>query len=45
MSRPQETGARRGPADFNVPGMIALGLAGAGLGAALSFGVRAAGMT
>lgn len=29
----------------NVPGMIALGLVGAGLGAALAFGVRAIGMT
>jgi hypothetical protein len=29
----------------NVPGMIALGAAGAGVGAALAFGVRAIGMT
>ena len=32
-------------ADLNVPGMIVLGLVGAGIGAALAFGVRAIGMT
>jgi hypothetical protein len=31
--------------DFNAPGMITLGLVGAGVGAALAFGVRAIGMT
>ena len=30
---------------LNVPGMIVLGLAGAGLGVALAFGVRAIGVT
>jgi len=45
MSGQQETGARREPADFNALGMIALGLVGAGLGALLSFGVRAIGVT
>jgi hypothetical protein len=32
-------------AAFNLPGMIALGLVGAGAGALLSFGVRAIGST
>jgi hypothetical protein len=34
-----------GKTDFNLPGLIVLGMVGAGLGAALSFGVRAIGST